>query len=411
MPKKSSKNLPIYEYDKKVNGQTRYYIRPYVNGKQTTYRLDENGNMWLGRDGYQEACNYCVNLNTKTIDSKSNTDKTFKELFYEMQEYDKIHNNNSLSTRSEYERCMLYNIFPLKISNIPLKKWCKENYTNEIIKPLLDHTIENGIKKGKNYQTKTINKILMIISKVFKYSMLFYDIKENIVVKVGFLKENKDKIPEITLDTLIKQNKTISDDEWAHFVDTVDMIISNECDNGKKVLYQELLTMFTCEYVLLLRIGEVQAMKWQYFRKNLYLLKEQWNKRLSQLTPIKNREARIIYIPDKLLQIIENLRALKHLEFDSDEFVFGGANVLPRTTIDRYRRIWCKKANIKYFTNHFLRHAGESYALAQQVDPIALATMAGHTKQVMFENYIDSLETSNKYLVDVLNKISVPKSI
>ena len=412
MPKKSSKNLPIYEYDKKVNGQTRYYIRPYVNGKQTTYRLDENRNMWLGRDGYQQARNYCVLLASGIKEEKHNNCKMdFQTIFYEKIEYDKLHNNLSESSCWEYERTMKTLIFPLPISKKSINKWTVKDY-EKLLKYLKDKKIDSGRKKGQNMSLGYIEKICTIISGVLSYGVKFYGLKYNVANKVGKIKENRNKIKDETLSEMLSKNKTIDTEDWNKFLKVANDCIEQENNIVKKIKLYEILLLITCEHVLFMRIGEVQAMKWGNLYDNIYLLKEQYNHKIQKLCPPKNRKNRLIYIPETLKETLYKLRSTK-IElgiYNENEFIFGGDRVMPRTTINTYRKKWCIEANIKYFSNHFLRHAGESYSLSYKADPTALAEMAGHNIKVMFDTYINGTQKANDYLTEILNNIAVPKT-
>lgn len=409
MAKKTCKNLPIYEYDEKVNGQTRYYCRPYINGKQTTIRLDENGNMWLGRDGYQNLIFYLGTITKGCV--KPKTDLTFKQMFYEMQEYNALHCNNSLTTRMEYESKMKNHIFNLDIANKKISKWTAHDYENIVVK-LKETVITSGSKKGQSLNIRTINAICRIISAVFEYSKNFYDIKKNIVKEVGYMHENRDEVVEYTIDDLLKQNKSITDNEWDLFVQASKDIIEQELDIEKKVFFQSILLLITCEYVLFLRVGEAQGLKWKNLYENCYVLYEAWNKKLHKTTPLKNRDKRLLYVPHNLITAFNKLRSLQqqYKLYQEDGFIFGGIKPVSRASIDRFRNKACKEAGIKQFSNHFLRHAGESYALANKVDPTTIATMAGHRLQMMLDTYISTIETSNKYMVQTLNQIQVPFS-
>ena len=178
----------------------------------------------------------------------------------------------------------------------------------------------------------------------------------------------------------------------------------------RKLFLQSILLLITCEYVLFLRVGEAQGLKWKNLYEKVYVLYEAWNKRLYRTSPLKNRDKRLLYIPDNLIIALENLRKIQQKQgvYNENGFIFGNKSPISRSSIDRFRNEVCKKAGIKKFNNHFLRHAGESYALANKVDPTTIATMAGHKLEMMLDTYISTVESSNKYMVQTLNKIKVP---
>ena len=63
----------------------------------------------------------------------------------------------------------------------------------------------------------------------------------------------------------------------------------------------------------------------------------------------------------------------------------------------------------KNLSNHKLRHSGISYQLYEGQDPTAIATFAGHNKEMTMNQYNQVLGVANKELVDSLSKLYVPK--
>ncbi|MCI9434505.1 MAG: tyrosine-type recombinase/integrase [Bacilli bacterium] len=187
----------------------------------------------------------------------------------------------------------------------------------------------------------------------------------------------------------------------------------NEEKGHKKTFLTKMMLFFTVEYILLTRVGETQGMKYSnlLFDYKIYSLYEAWNKRTNSLTPTKNRKARILYIPTSLLNAFEDVYKIdsQREDFNEDEFIFGGSKVFPRSTIDRYRKELLTRANVDYVSNHRLRHAGISNAMHNEVDASALSDMAGHDKEIMYKTYVQTLEESNSVLVEILDKLYVPK--
>lgn len=412
--------MPVYREKKLINGQNRWFIKTYVkldNGK--CVQKTKRDKTWIGRDGYWEACQeearmkrtiYPVN---EAPNEETNDTITFEDLFYLKMKNDAILHKNSESTRMSYEENLRHHVFPY-IGHIEISK-LNSKHMETILLKLNSYRISKGKNKGKEISVKFKNEIIHTVKNIIAYGIDFHNMSKSLLKYLTDIKQDKDKIIEINPLELIKKQVVISPTDWAKITIAMEQLINRETGEQKEFVTRMML-FFTTEYILLTRVGETQGMKYSkmLFDNKIYCLYEAYNKRLKKMTPTKNRESRILYIPDTLYVAFKRIYSIDKAKpnFNINQFIFsrdGGKTVFPRTTIDRWRKNLLKKAGIeKYITNHELRHAGISNAIFNKVDLSALADMAGHDKEIMLQIYTQTLKEANSNLIQVLDKLEVP---
>lgn len=65
--------------------------------------------------------------------------------------------------------------------------------------------------------------------------------------------------------------------------------------------------------------------------------------------------------------------------FHNDYFIFGGIKPLSSTTIDRYKSIACKKANIRAITQHQFRHSYATRNIHNRKSIDEISSNLGHS--------------------------------
>ena len=63
-----------------------------------------------------------------------------------------------------------------------------------------------------------------------------------------------------------------------------------------------------------------------------------------------------------------------------DYFIFGGMSPLSSTTINRYKKETCEKANIRPIALHQFRHSHATLLLNLNIDIHVISKRLGHTK-------------------------------
>ncbi len=394
----------------------QYYIRTYVADEfGNKHQITRHNKKWLGRDGERFAQQEEIMIKNTFIYTEKETKKieddsiTFKELFYLKLQNDELYHKNSQATRISYEQRIVLHVFPIFGEKV-IYKLKKVDFDN-LLKHLTKHIIQSGKNKGKNLKVEYINDILLITKATIEFGIENYELNNQLLKFINTIQKNRDEIKKPDPLELMKKKTILSPSDWNKVAKTMEKTIQ-ECKANKKYFLTKMMLFLTTEYILLTRVGETQGMRYSnlLFDYSVYSLYDAWNKRTKTLTPTKNREDRILYIPDSLLNAFKRLYEIdsKRDNFDMDEFIFGTDKVFSRTTIDRYREKLFKDSGVDYLTNHELRHAGISNAMHEKVDASAVADMAGHDKEVMYKTYVQTLKEANYELINSLDKLLVP---
>ena len=384
MPK-TNKSIPIYEYPEKYNGQTRYYIRPYVNGKQIKKRLDENGKMWLGRDGYNRAIDeiYRLERNLKNV----SVDVTFNELVNIY--LDNIKDEIKKSTYYNYLGCIENTILPYfnKERIIDYNKMDILNWKDKI--------------KTKKYSIGYARKCYRILVNIFDISKNF-GFKDNIVKEIDNFKLSESKV--VKDDEKIRY---ITYNEFNKFIAVVDNIMWK--------------TFFTFLYYTGCRKGEVIALTWNdiNFKDNVIEINKTLNSKLKgsyEITNTKNSQNRKIKMSNTLIEQLDEYKKylIKNRMYNKNNYVFGNDRFLPLTTIENNKHKYFKLSKVKEITIHEFRHSHVSllineYLKSGQTDAtkffIMMSSRMGHTIEVMQSTYMHLFPTIQNEIIDLLNNL------
>ena len=384
MPK-SRKTVPIYEYPNKINGQIRYYIRPYINGKQIKKRLDENGKMWLGRDGYNRAIDeiYRLERDLKSV----SIDTTFNELVNIY--LDNIKDEIKKSTYYNYLGCIENTILPYfnKKRVIDYNKMDILNWKDKI--------------KIKKYSIGYARKCYRILANIFDISKNF-GFKDNIVKEVDNFKLSESKV--IKDDEKIRY---ITYNEFNKFIAVIDDIMWK--------------TFFIFLYYTGCRKGEVIALTWNdiNFNDNIIEINKTLNSKLKgsyEITNTKNSQNRKIKMSNVLIEQLNKYKnyLIKNKMYNKDNYVFGNDRFLPLTTIENKKRKYFKLSKVKEITIHEFRHSHVSllineYLKSGQTDAtkffIMMSSRMGHTIEVMQSTYMHLFPTIQNEIIDLLNNL------
>lgn len=340
--------------------------------------------------------------NTKRI--ITNTRISFKKIFYECIDYNLKKGKISKGTYNTYVRRNEKNTLPI-IGEINIF-----DFTVDIYKKLQDKLIKKGLAIG------TINGLHSDIVATLKYAILFYDLKYNVAEMVGPIYESRDEINNfITLQDMesIGKAESVNDYEWEHFMHILEEKVLKCNDEEEKMLIIKDILFFSCEFVLMMRIGEVQALTYEdilYDMKKIFLNKS-YSKDAKEIVPLKNRTTRFIYPTVKILELFKLCEEYDKTfaEFKRTNFIFGHTNYFSRTNVMRRLKKIQEQINPdKNLTNHKLRHGGISNMLYQRIDPTIVAEVSGHNKEMTMNVYNQSVSSAKHDLVNKLDTLYTP---
>lgn len=305
-------------------------------------------------------------------------DITFYDLFLEYMDYIKIR------IKPQSLRKFQSNF---KLHILPFFKDYKLNdiKSRDIMK--WQETIYN--KHFSNSYNKNIQATLVMI---FNYAIKFDYLNTNINVasKVGgFSKRNiKRKYNVWTLE------------EFNSFISIID-------NNLYKLLFSTL-------FYTGMRIGECLALTWNDFHSNYFDINKTISKELNPdksyiiTSPKTSSSYREIYLDSKLISELNSLKQTEMLkeDFDNSWFIFGGSKPLSRTTIERYKNMYCDLANVKKIKLHEFRHSHATLLISNGVPITAISQRLGHADITMTLNtYSHSIPQDENKVIILLNNI------
>lgn len=389
MPK-SKRTIPIYEYSKKVNGQTRYYIRPYINGKQITKRVDDNGNMWLGKKGYDLA-----NDEIKKLEKQAITQSQEEKINLSFQVLKEKYLDEVKDILKE----------PSYISYQEVIKNQLEPFFNKDENSIINH--QNILKWHEEMEKKTYslnykNKCHTILSEILNIGIKKMFLTINYEKEIGPFKQNKNLIQ-------IDKNKIryITYDEFNLFI--------------SKVKEQLWYTVFYTLYYTGMRKGELMALTWKdiSFADKKIIINKTYTDRTKdgkyKIIPTKNYKNRTIDINESLYNVL--LKWYEHEQnenFDINQFVFGRDKPISSTTMTNKKNKYFKEAGFDDpITMHEFRHSHVSLVINEAIKRnldmnrifLMLSDRMGHTIQVMQETYMHLFPNVQSEIVNILNEI------
>ena len=369
MAKKTCKNLPIYEYDEKVNGQTRYYCRPYIDGKQTTIRLDENGNMWLGRDGFNKLIDFLSKIKTGNQKSAQNVPRSLEEAVYLFLESKMELKKKTQKNYSDNFRLYILPYFKKE------KPKCYRNI--KLITPtdIQDwHTYLNKREKTnrKKLSVRFKQELHNLFSQLFVYLLPICNLQYN---------------PVRAINNFSYQKGTKKEKDFLTEKEFTSIIVFET----KKIYRQA----FTLIFYTGLRIGELTGLRIMdvdldknviYNRSTLNQHEKSEENMLG--TPKTDNSIRVIPLLDEAKKVIKEILEEQPNKNPEDflfqrELIHSTRKFLAEETIRRRLRNIINMAGIKkHITPHSLRHSFITLCAKRGVDVRIVARIVGH-KDIM----------------------------
>ena len=175
--------------------------------------------------------------------------------------------------------------------------------------------------------------------------------------------------------------------------------------------------LYTFLYLSGCRRGEALALGWQdvdfdkctvrISRNVAYKVGK--NGKPYQITTPKNIGSnRIIYLPRTYFEVLTKYRAWQLDNTTDQTFIFGGADPLPPTSIERILTTCAKKANVKRIRIHDFRHSCASYLIHKGVTIVGVSHHLGHssTKQTL-DTYAHLLPADDDMIRQALSEIQL----
>lgn len=231
---------------------------------------------------------------------------------------------------------------------------------------------------------------------LFNFAINFYEISKNVPSIVGNFKNNYDNT----------EIKFWSYNEFSKFISCVD-----------ERMYK---TFFSFLFWTGCRLGEALALTWEDLNENVISItktisKESINGQRVTTTPKTKKSIRKIRIDAKLTEQLNELLTYYNKiynNFNNKFYIFGGANPLAPTTIERKKNYYCKLSNVKQIRLHDFRHSHASLLLSNNVPITAIADRLGHSDiNTTLNTYSHMLPEDEKRVINTLNSLKLNLTI
>lgn len=345
-----------------------------INGKPKEFTGKTKGEAERKRDKYKEELREHGNVISKRVFTVS--EWTFEHLFVNK------HKKVADSTFQGYKSILDNQIKPSKLGDMNIQDVSKMD-------------IQKFLNDKDDLAYSTLKKYYLLLLQSFESARENNVIRNNPVQGVEI--PNKDKEPE-DVRALTKQ-------EQKAYIEALD-------GEPQKVLY--LTLMFTG-----LRLGEALSLKWDsidlkhgeiYVKTSIRTVKvfdpdskEGRNERL--ITKPKRGSIRTVPIPEFLNTMLSNHKPFKAKETD---YVFKTKHGNPHTArnIRKYHDRICKRANLKPFGLHVLRHTFASRLIELNESPKKIQVLLGHKDiQTTLNIYSHILEETKKMSAEKQNNL------
>lgn len=229
------------------------------------------------------------------------------------------------------------------------------------------------------------------LASIYNYAEKYYDIK-NIMKKVDRPRNLEAK----------KEMLFWTPEEFSKFIEKVDRPQYN--------------SLFRFLYFTGCRRGEALAITWNdidleagkvKINKNI-AYKVGINNKPYQITTPKNVGSnRTVVIPTFFCEQLKEYRSWQKEHCTSTDFVFGDADPLPPTSIERIMTSAAKEANIKRIRVHDLRHSCASLLIHKGVSIVAVSRHLGHsTVEQTLNTYSHMMPDDQTMILNSLNSLS-----
>ena len=229
------------------------------------------------------------------------------------------------------------------------------------------------------------------LASIYNYAEKYYDIK-NIMKKVDRPRNLEAK----------KEMLFWTPEEFSKFIEKVDR--------------PQYKALFRFLYITGCRRGEALAMTWSdidldagkvKINKNIAYKVGANNKPYQITTPKNMGSNRTVVIPNFFCKQLKEYRDWQKENCPSTDFVFGSADPLPPTSIERIMTSATKEANIKRIRIHDLRHSCASLLIHKGVSIVAVSRHLGHsTVEQTLNTYSHMMPDDQTMILNSLNSLS-----
>ena len=327
----------------------KFYCRFQLNGERHHYLCNGASNKTEALK-IENAFKYKLQQIQNGVISKENKQSIqLKELY-------SLFLNYSKNNKKSYDRDISY----IRV----LKTYFYESLEVNNIKPKDIEAFKEHLKTNKNNQNSTVNKYLNTMKKMFNLAIANKLINHNPFNDVKNLKEPNYKVRYLTPD------------EESRLFDVI--------DSG----YQHIKPIIVCALHTGMRKSEILNLKW---------CNVDMEYRFIELLETKSGKSRRIPISDTLYQTFNQLPQTSPYVFINNQ------TNQPYTDIHKSWHAILKKANIKDFRFHDLRHTVATRLTECNIDLVVVKELLGHSKIETTMRYAHAVPKRKIEAIEILN--------
>lgn len=240
---------------------------------------------------------------------------------------------------------------------------------------------------GKNFCNNHNKNLFAMLKTFLQFCSKFYNFDYSVI----------EDVPKFTLKIEERKTDFYNLNEFNRFIKFVDNNVYKQFFN----------LMFYCGT----RPGEAMALRFSDLNNDFIRI----NKTIDEHgkreigTPKTMSSNRVIKIDNKLkkdLLLLHNYYIEKYQDNSFDYFIFGGKMPLAPTTINRYKKNACLKANIRPITLHQFRHSHATLLFNNGVNVHVIKDRLGHSKaSTTIDIYTHSNFKQEKRVCNTLNRL------
>lgn len=289
-----------------------------------------------------------------------------------LSELKKLYESYAKINKKSYDR----DVYLLKI----ISKFFGDNCIVQDITPIRIEDFKEFLRTERNVKNSTINKYLMILSKMFNIGIDNEMLSKNPVEKVSKLRNDNHKIRYLTTD---EEKRLFNEIEKEY--DVLD-----KYTRQRKIVqpYLYLKPIVTVALQTGMRRGEILNLKWSNI---------DFEQGFIELLETKSGKSRQIPLSKTLRDMFVQMPK-------ANEYIFVNSQTgKPYTTIQKAFGTVIRKANIKNFRFHDLRHTVATRLATKGIDLTVVQEILGHSKITTTQRYAHPVPQRKLEAIDILN--------
>lgn len=284
----------------------------------------------------------------------------------------RIYERYAKNNKKSYNR----DVYTLKV----IRKFFGDNFIVQKITPQKIEEFKEYLINDRKVKNSTINKYLMVFSKMFNLGIDNEMLTKNPIAKISKLKEDNHKIRYLTKE---EEKRLFFEIEKEY------KVMDKYTRKSKYIqpyLYLKPIVIIALQTGM--RKGEILNLKWSNI---------DFQQGFIELLETKSGKSRKIPISGTLRSIFSELDK-------TTEYVFlNPLTNQPYTTIQKAFSSLLKKANIKNFRFHDLRHTVATRLVEKGIDLVVVQEILGHSKISTTQRYAHPVPERKTTAIEILD--------